>query len=152
MTQAQAKQELLSYRHLQVLARQKQEDVWAMKARVYGGVHRLRPVPGKGNSMPGDRGLSTLVELAEAQEELLLEAERTRLAVEKRIGLLSAPSSTILYDFYIRGFSLVKVARLLGYEYTWTCKLHARGVREYAAAFLQPVQMPRSGLSLSLGR
>lgn len=126
MTLQQAKQELLDYRQDAEEIRNRRDEIRQLESRLYSGV---------GGNL--EDGVIALVTLKEYYIDVVNKLVQKRMEIEEKIAVLPQPYRNVLYLYYLRNFSLIKVAAHLHYDYTYVSKLHSKALGLYADTWAQ---------------
>ena len=128
MTTQQAKQELMDYRHDAEEIRCRKEEIRKLESRLYGGT---------GGSL--EEGVIALVTLKEYYVSVVERLVKKRLSIEEKISYLPQPYRNILYLYYLRNDSMIKIAARLHYDCTYVSKLHTKALSLYAQTWAQQI-------------
>ena len=129
-----AADELWSYRERQFAIRRLQcrskelEDRYEVGSSAYDGV-RVK------GGVQKDKLVEIAVEWADLQAEIarrVREAEHTLWEIEERLKRLTSPQRQVLELYYIKGYSVVKIAQMMHYSDRWVKAVKYEGLAAYA--------------------
>lgn len=129
-----AADELWSYRERQFAIRRLQcqskelEDRYEVGASAYDGV-RVK------GGVQKDKLVEIAVAWADLQAEIVRkvrEAEHELWEIEERLKSLTSPQRQVLELYYIKGYSVVKIAQMMSYSDRWVKAVKYEGLAAYA--------------------
>lgn len=129
-----AAEELWSYRQRQFAIRRLQcqskelEDRYEVGASAYDGV-RVK------GGVQKDKLVEIAVAWADLQAEIarkVREAEHELWEIEERLKRLTSPQRQVLELYYIKGYSVVKIAQMMNYSEQWVRLTKYNGLNAYA--------------------
>lgn len=128
MTVQQAKQELIDYRHNAEEIRCRREEIRKLESRLYSGTS---------GSM--EDGVIALVTLKEYYCSIVERLVTKRISIEQKISCLPQPYRNVLYLYYLRNYSMVRIAAQLHYDCTYVSKLHSKALALYAETWAEKI-------------
>ena len=129
-----AADELWSYRERQFAIRRLQcrskelEDRYEVGSSAYDGV-RVK------GGVQKDKLVEIAVAWADLQAEIarkVREAEHALWEIEERLKSLTSPQRQVLELYYIKGYSVVKIAQMMNYSEQWVRLTKYNGLNAYA--------------------
>lgn len=129
-----AADELWSYRERQFAIRRLQcqskelEDRYEVGASAYDGV-RVK------GGVQKDKLVEIALAWADLQAEIarkVREAEHELWEIEERLKRLTSPQRQVLELYYIKGYSVVKIAQMMNYSDRWVKAVKYEGLAAYA--------------------
>lgn len=129
-----AAEELWSYRERQFAIRRLQcqskelEDRYEVGSSAYDGV-RVK------GGVQKDKLVEIAVAWADLQAEIarkVREAEHELWEIEARLKSLTSPQRQVLELYYIKGYSVVKIAQMMNYSEQWVRLTKHNGLNAYA--------------------
>lgn len=129
-----AADELWSYRERQFAIRRLQcqskelEDRYEVGASAYDGV-RVK------GGVQKDKLVEIALAWADLQAEIarkVREAEHELWKIEERLKRLTSPQRQVLELYYIKGYSVVKIAQMMSYSEQWVRLTKYNGLNAYA--------------------
>ena len=129
-----AADELWSYRERQFAIRRLQSQSKELEDRYEVGASAYDGVRVKGG-VQKDKLVEIAVAWADLQAEIarkVREAEHELWEIEERLKSLTSPQRQVLELYYIKGYSVVKIAQMMHYSEQWVRLTKYNGLNAYA--------------------
>lgn len=129
-----AADELWSYRERQFAIRRLQSQIKELEDRYEVGASAYDGVRVKGG-VQKDKLVEIAVAWADLQAEIVRkvrEAEHELWEIEERLKSLTSPQRQVLELYYIKGYSVVKIAQMMSYSDRWVKAVKYEGLAAYA--------------------
>lgn len=129
-----AADELWSYRERQFAIRRLQSQSKELEDRYEVGASAYDGVRVKGG-VQKDKLVEIAVAWADLQAEIarkVREAEHELWEIEERLKRLTSPQRQVLELYYIKGYSVVKIAQMMNYSEQWVRLTKYNGLNAYA--------------------
>lgn len=127
-----AKEELLQYKYAREKIQETLEEYQKYKDRAEKMTSIISDMPRGTSSF--DKVADNAVKMADLSaeyEKRWLEAEHTKLKIEKSIDGIEEPYRTILYMKYVQEKKLEEIAYKLNANYTYICEQHGIALKKY---------------------
>lgn len=129
-----AADELWSYRERQFAIRRLQSQSKELEDRYEVGASAYDGVRVKGG-VQKDKLVEIAVAWADLQAEIarkVREAEHELWEIEARLKRLTSPQRQVLELYYIKGYSVIKIAQMMNYSEQWVRLTKYNGLNAYA--------------------
>lgn len=129
-----AAEELWSYRERQFAIRRLQSQSKELEDRYEVGASAYDGVRVKGG-VQKDKLVEIALAWADLQAEIarkVREAEHELWEIEARLKSLKSPQRQVLELYYIKGYSVVKIAQMMNYSDRWVKAVKYEGLATYA--------------------
>ena len=129
-----AADELWSYRERQFAIRRLQSQSKELEDRYEVGASAYDGVRVKGG-VQKDKLVEIALAWADLQSEIarkVREAEHELWEIETRLKQLTSPQRQVLELYYIKGYSVIKIAQMMNYSDRWVKSVKYEGLAAYA--------------------
>ena len=127
------RQDLKDYKYNKKWIQERIEEIVERKANI----NRLTSIYGegsKGTSPIQDKiaeGLVKILDETNEYEKILYDLKEKQIKIENELDKLEPFYRNILYDVYIKGKTLMKVADEINYSYEETCRKHGIALKKF---------------------